>query len=108
VFFTPTFHKHAGRTCGGVQVHVTDRRVFPAYLAYLLVLFHARRQDPRRFAWRRPPYEYERRKLPIDILCGTDRVREALEAGVSPRRLEPSWRKELAAFRRRRERFLLY
>ena len=108
VYFTPTFHKHAGKACGGVQAHVIDRRRFPAYLAYLLVLFHARRQDPRKFAWRKPPYEYERVKLPIDILCGTDRIRLAIENGESPRRLEPSWRKELAAFRRRREPFLLY
>jgi uncharacterized protein YbbC (DUF1343 family) len=108
VFFTPTFHKHARKPCGGVQVHVTDRRRFPAYLAYLLLLFHARRQDPRKFSWRKPPYEYERVKLPIDILCGTDRVRRALQAGTSPRLFLPRWRKELAAFRRRRERFLLY
>ena len=38
-----------------------------------------------RFAWKQPPYEYEAVKLPIDILCGTDRVRRAIEAGVSPR-----------------------
>jgi uncharacterized protein YbbC (DUF1343 family) len=108
VFFRPTFQKHAGRTCGGVQVHVLDRRRFPAYLAYLLLIFHARRQDPRKFAWRKPPYEYETVKLPIDILCGTDRIRRAIEHGTSPRTLEPRWREEAAAFRRRRRRFLLY
>ena len=48
VFFTPTFQKHAGKPCGGVQVHVRDRRRFPAYLTYLLLILHARRQDPRR------------------------------------------------------------
>ena len=63
----------------------TDRRRFPAFLAYLLLILHARRQDPRRFAWRKPPYEYERVKLPIDILCGTDRIRRAIERGTSPR-----------------------
>jgi uncharacterized protein YbbC (DUF1343 family) len=106
--FTPTFHKHAGRPCQGVQVHVTDRRRFPAFLTYLLLLHHARRQDPGRFAWRDPPYEYELVKLPIDILCGTDRIRRAIEAGVSPRRLAGGWRKEAAAFRRRRAGYLLY
>jgi len=106
--FTPTFQKHAGALCHGVQVHVTDRRLFPAFLAYLLLVHHARRQDPGRFAWRDPPYEYEYVKRPFDILCGTDRVRKAIEKGVSPKRLAAGWRKELAAFRRRRERFLLY
>jgi uncharacterized protein YbbC (DUF1343 family) len=107
-FFRPTFQKHAGRLCGGVQVHVTDRRTFPAFLAYLLLIHHARRQDPRRFAWRRPPYEYERVKLPFDILCGTDRIRRSIETGTSPRRLAAGWKRELAAFRRRRSKYLLY
>jgi uncharacterized protein YbbC (DUF1343 family) len=108
LFFKPTFQKHAGVPCGGVQVHVHDRRLFPAYLTYLLLIFHARRQDPRKFAWRRPPYEYERRKLPFDILCGTDRIRRTIERGTSPRTFEPSWRADVAGFKRRRRPFLLY
>lgn len=106
--FTPTFQKHAGRLCHGVQVHVTDRRRFPAFLCYLLLIHHARRQDPARFAWREPPYEYERVKLPFDILCGTDRIRLAIESGVSPKRLAAGWAKQAAAFRRRRAPYLLY
>jgi uncharacterized protein YbbC (DUF1343 family) len=47
-------------------------------------------------------------KLPFDILCGTDRIRKALETGVSPKRLAGGWGKESAAFRRRRARYLLY
>lgn len=108
LYFTPTFQKHAGFLCGGVFVHVTDRRRFPAFLAYLLLIHHARAQDPRRFAWREPPYEYEHVKRPIDILCGSERERRSLDAGRSPRELVPAWRRELAAFRRRRARHLLY
>jgi uncharacterized protein YbbC (DUF1343 family) len=108
VFFTPTFQKHAGLTCGGVFVHVTDRRRFPAFLCYLLLLHHARRQNPKRFAWREPPYEYEQIKRPIDILCGGERERLALDAGRSPRQLVVEWRRELARFRRRRAAYLLY
>ena len=106
--FTPTFQKHVDVLCHGVQVHVFDRARFPAFLAYLLLIHHARRQDPGRFAWRLPPYEYEHVKLPFDILCGTDRVRKAIESGVSPKRLAAGWRKESAAFRKRRAKYLLY
>jgi uncharacterized protein YbbC (DUF1343 family) len=106
--FTPTFQKHVDVLCHGVQVHVLDRARFPAFLAYLLLIHHARRQDPKHFAWRAPPYEYEHVKLPFDILCGTDRVRKAIEAGVSPKRLAAGWRKEQAAFRKRRAKYLLY
>jgi uncharacterized protein YbbC (DUF1343 family) len=108
VFFTPTFQKHAGRLCGGVEVHVTDRTRFRAYRTYLLLIAHARAQAPASFAWRQPPYEYEEHKLPIDILCGTDRLRNALERGDSPRALGREWRADEQRFRRRRAPFLLY
>jgi uncharacterized protein YbbC (DUF1343 family) len=107
-YFTPTFQKHAGQLCGGVAVHVFDRRRFRAWEAYLLLIEKARRQAPRRFAWRQPPYEYEYVKPPIDILCGTDRVRLALEKGDPVRRLLPGWRRELQAFKKRRAKYLMY
>ena len=107
-YFTPTFQKHAGRRCGGVQVHVRDRRRFTSYLTYLLLIFHARRQDPARFAWRDPPYEYEHVKRPIDILFGSDEFRRSTDQGNSPRRLAARWKAGLARFRRRRAQYLLY
>jgi uncharacterized protein YbbC (DUF1343 family) len=107
-FFEPTSQKHAGLLCGGVQLHVTDRKRFPAFLTYLLLIAHARAQNKGRFAWRDPPYEYEYLKRPIDILCGTDAVRLALEAGVSPKKLVPGWERQLAAFKKRRAPYLLY
>ncbi len=108
VRFIPTFHKWAGRSCGGVQLHVVDRARFKPFLTGLAVIAAARRTAPRAFAWRRPPYEFERRRLPIDILCGTDRVRVALEAGEPLGRIERGWEPDLRAWRRRRARALLY
>jgi uncharacterized protein YbbC (DUF1343 family) len=108
VFFTPTFQKHQGQLCGGVQVHVTDRQRFRAYLCYLVLIFHARRQDPAAFAWRQPPYEYELEKLPFDVLCGTGTLRDRIEAGISPRGARRAFTADLARFRGRRMRFLLY
>jgi uncharacterized protein YbbC (DUF1343 family) len=108
VRFVPTFHKWAGRLCGGVQVHVIDRPRFKPFLTGLALLDVARRQARRQFAWRRPPYEFERRRLPIDILCGTDRIRHALERGTPLTRLEQSWGRELDGWRQRRQRWLLY
>ena len=106
--FRPTFHKWAGRLCDGVQVHVTDRATFRPFVAGLALLAVARRQAPGRFAWRRPPYDFERKRLPIDILCGTDAIRRALERGVALRALERSWRGDLARWRRARAPSLLY
>ena len=106
--FTPTFHKWAGRSCGGVQIHVTDRERFKPFLTTLGMLATARRLGQRRFAWKRPPYEFERRRLPIDILLGTDAIRRALERGATPASLEHGWARDLAAWKRRRADALLY
>jgi uncharacterized protein YbbC (DUF1343 family) len=108
VFFTPTFQKHAGCACGGVQVHVVDRARFRPYLTYLWIIVMARAQNRAAFAWRKPPYEYEHVKLPIDILCGTDRVRRSIEEGVSPNDWLGDWKRDEAAFRKRRKKHLLY
>jgi uncharacterized protein YbbC (DUF1343 family) len=105
--FQPAFHKFRGQLCGGVQVHVTDAGRFKPFVTYLALIVEARRQS-RRFRWRRPPYEFERRRLPIDLLGGGDRIRRAIEGGVPLARLEHSWRAELGDFARRRRPYLLY
>jgi uncharacterized protein YbbC (DUF1343 family) len=106
--FEPAFHKWKGRTCGGVQVHVTDWDRFRSYATYLALIIEARRQSPRGFRWKRPPYEFQWKKLPIDLLCGTDVIRRAIERGTPLSRLEASWRPALAAFARARRPYLLY
>jgi uncharacterized protein YbbC (DUF1343 family) len=105
--FEPTFHKHAGTTCGGCQIHVTERNAFhPVETGVALVAaFHD--ADPDRFAWRDPPYEYEYVRPPIDILYGSTRLREAVEAGDTAG-LARTWPAEIAPFLALRERFLLY
>jgi uncharacterized protein YbbC (DUF1343 family) len=108
VYFEPTFQKHAKQTCGGCQLHVTDRRTFkPLRTAVELIeAFH--RQRPDHFAWREPPYEYEHDKEPIDILYGTDRLREAIADGAGVSALIATWGQEEEGFRRQSEPYLLY
>ena len=67
-----------------------------------------RREDPARFAWREPPYEYEHDKEPIDILYGSDRLRRTLDDSGSVAALIESWRADEERFRRLREPHLLY
>jgi uncharacterized protein YbbC (DUF1343 family) len=107
-FFEPTFQKHAKQTCGGCQIHVTDRRAFRPVRTAVELMSGFRQQDPSRFAWREPPYEYEHDKEPIDILYGSDRLRATLDGGGDVGALVASWRPEEEAFRRTREPYLLY
>jgi uncharacterized protein YbbC (DUF1343 family) len=106
--FRPTFHKWARRLCGGVQVHVTDVARFRPFLTGLGLIAAARAVAPRGFAWRPPPYEFERKRRPFDILCGTDAIRRAIEDGHSLALLAEQWRVPLRAWIRTRQRFLLY
>ncbi len=106
--FLPTFQKWAGRLCEGVQVHVTDATRFKPFLTGLAEVAIARRLAPRGFAWRRPPYEFEARRLPIDILCGTDTIRRAIEGGTPLATIELAWQRDLERWKRRRAPYLLY
>ncbi len=107
-WFIPTFHKWSGRMVGGLQVHVTSRRDFRPVRTALRLLQEYRRQGGERFCWSDPPYEYEFEKLPFDVLCGTDTVRRAVEAGADTRQLEDGWKGALDEFAERRRDFLLY
>jgi uncharacterized protein YbbC (DUF1343 family) len=106
--FRPTFQKWAGQVCGGIQLHVTDTARFKPFLTGLALIAVARRLAPREFRWRRPPYEFEHRRLPIDILLGTSAIRRAMERGESLRTIERSWQADLARWRHRRAAVLAY
>jgi uncharacterized protein YbbC (DUF1343 family) len=107
-WFQPTFHKFAGQTCGGVQIHVIDRPSFQPVQTGLAVLSAFRIRLGDRFDWRREPYEFVSDRLAIDLLFGSDRERLALEAGESAQRIATAWEVEEEEFRQRRKPYLLY
>jgi uncharacterized protein YbbC (DUF1343 family) len=106
--FEPTFHKHAGVSCGGCQIHVTDREAFQPVAAGVALLEAFRETDPQAFAWREPPYEYEAVKPPIDILSGSSRLREVLDGAGRAADLAEAWPDALQDFQAIRGRVLLY
>ena len=106
--FEPTFQKHAKTTCAGCQMHVLDRREFIPVEAGVALIKAYRDADPKQFAWRQPPYEYEHTKMPIDILAGSSELREQVESGMSARDIARSWTASVDAFRKIRDRYLLY
>jgi uncharacterized protein YbbC (DUF1343 family) len=108
IFFQPTFHKGKDQVCGGVHLHVTDRKRFDPAWAGAHLLGAIAELWPREFAWKQPPYEYEYEKLPIDIIAGTARLREDIEAGRGVGRFERASRDALSRFRKIRAKYLLY
>jgi uncharacterized protein YbbC (DUF1343 family) len=105
--FRPMFQKHAGTTCHGVQVMVTDAVAFRPFRTYL-ALIRAARQTGSRFAWRSETYEFESERPAIDYLLGVDGLRQAIESSTPLVELEQGWRDSLTAFSALRDEYLIY
>jgi len=107
-FFRPMFQKHAGRTCGGVQLHVTDREKLRSYEVGLWCLAIARELLGDTFLWRQEPYEYEPsdERPAVNLLTGT-RFEEGLDQN-GLRNFIDSFAADEDAFRHTRREFLLY
>jgi uncharacterized protein YbbC (DUF1343 family) len=106
--FEPTFQKHCKVTCGGCQIHVTDRGAFRSVAAGASLIREFCAMRPDRFAWRQPPYEYEHDKMPIDILAGNATFRAQIDNQVPLDEIVGSWETGEDAFRKVRQKYLLY
>lgn len=81
IHFRPMFDKHAGQTCGGAMMRVTDRKAFRSFETGMRIIETARNLDPGSFRWRTEPYEFDPRPA-IDLLTGSPRYREGVERGA--------------------------
>ena len=106
--FEPTFQKHAGRLCGGAQLHVADPHSFEPVRTAVEILVAARELAPRDFSWREPPYEYEETLPPIDILWGSPALREGVQDGATAAAVLAGAEAELEEFGATAERIALY
>jgi uncharacterized protein YbbC (DUF1343 family) len=106
--FMPTFQKHAGRACGGVQIHVLEREEFRPVLTGVAVVKSCFDMYGEDFRWKEPPYEYVYDKNPFDVISGTDALRKALERGDSLETIEESWKEGLLTYMSARADYLLY
>jgi len=108
VIYTPTFHKHAFKPNGGIQIHVTNPETFRPYRTGIAFLKAAHDQDPAQFKWREKAYEFVDQIPAIDLLCGTDAIRKGIEAGASLDDMTARWPRDEGAFADERADFLLY
>jgi uncharacterized protein YbbC (DUF1343 family) len=110
-WFEPTFHKHAGQLCAGVQIHVDDpayrHDAFRPWRLQALAFKAIRSLWSDYPLWRDFPYEYERDRLAIDLINGSELLRTWVDdPGATPDDLdaltapdEASWREEREAVR---------
>lgn len=113
-WFEPTFHKHAGQLCAGVQVHTEDplhynHHAFKPWRLQALAFKALRRQAPDYPLWRDFAYEYETGRLAIDVINGSPLLREWVDdPASSPADLDRLASADESAWRAERRPFLLY
>jgi len=103
-YFTPTFSKHAGVVCGGVQVHIFDRDALRSAELGIHLLHAIRSLDPQTFAWRQSADG----GYFVDSLLGSDQPRRMLDNGAKPAEITASWNVADEHFAERRKPYLLY
>ncbi|AEV25191.1 hypothetical protein Dsui_0784 [Azospira oryzae PS] len=113
-WFEPTFHKHAGKLCHGVQIHVEDpahydHAAFQPWRLQTLAFKALRRLQPDYPIWRDFPYEYERDRLAIDLINGSPLLREWVDdPAATPADFDALVRPDEVAWAAERAPFLLY
>lgn len=106
--FQPTFQKHAGALCGGVQVHITDAEIFEPYAAYLRLIAESAKLLGDAFAWRPDPYEFIGDVPAVDLLTGGPEFRAAVEGQADLSEVLEAERVGARHFRELRRDWLLY
>jgi uncharacterized protein YbbC (DUF1343 family) len=113
-FFEPTFHKHVGKLCQGVQIHVEDptyydHSAFKPWRLQALAFRALRLQSPDYPLWRDFPYEYEHDRLAIDLINGGPLLREWVDdVTAAPAVLNEAAAADEAAWAITRQPHLLY
>jgi uncharacterized protein YbbC (DUF1343 family) len=112
-WFEPTFHKHAGKLCAGIQVHVDDPRYgheeFRPWRLQALAFKALRKLRPDYPLWRDFAYEYERDRLAIDLINGSELLRRWVDdASAAPRDLDAAALADERSWSDEREAVLLY
>jgi uncharacterized protein YbbC (DUF1343 family) len=106
VVYTPTFHKHATKPCGGVQLHVTAAEELRPVRTGVAFLAACRAQAS--VPWRARAYEFVDRIPAIDLLAGGPWLREGIDAGASLGDLTARWPRDEGEFLEERAAYLLY
>jgi uncharacterized protein YbbC (DUF1343 family) len=112
-WFEPTFHKHVGKLCSGVQIHAEagfyDHDAFRPWRLQALAFKAIRRLYPDYPLWRDFPYEYETGKLAIDVINGGPLLREWVDdRNAKPADLDALALPDEAAWAQERRAFLIY
>lgn len=98
--FIPAFHKFTGEYCDGIQIHVTDVNKYKPVETALEIFDAIMETSPGKLVFKEPPYEYEYKLMPFDILSGDSGMREVLQGRGSLKEEKQRWKEEINEFRK--------
>ena len=108
VCFQPTSGKWQDQVCHGFQIHVVCPEKFRPYRTSVMLLQEIIKLHKDHFKWKEPPYEYEYKRLPIDLILGSCDVRKMITDMEDFDSMEKSWESELIEFKEISRKFHLY
>ena len=95
--------------CNGLQIHITDPRVYsPVATALEILEAVIQKSQSGSVKFNPPPYEYEYELMPFDILSGDDKMRKVLESGSSIKEEKARWNDGIEEFRKEFRKIALY
>lgn len=108
IFFKPEFSKFSNEICNGILVSVTNRNTFRSFEVYYEIIRWVYRTYPEGFKWKKPPYEYEYKRPPIDMISGSSSLRESIESDIPFSDIERDINYKNIEYWKKIEKFLLY
>jgi uncharacterized protein YbbC (DUF1343 family) len=108
VMFEPTANKWSGQSCRGFQIHVTDPSRYSSYALSLGLYQAVYRLYADQFSYKQPPYEYEFKRLPMDLILGDGQIRSQIESGRPISQIAAKWANGLSDYEKMIRKVRLY
>ena len=106
--FRPTFNKWEGEVCKGFMLHILDPHVYQPYFTSIALLKSIMEKHDKDFEWKMPPYEYEYKKKPIEIIMGDLSLLSELKSGSPLSHIKERLTADIKSFIQWRRPYLLY
>ncbi|MEO0232927.1 MAG: DUF1343 domain-containing protein [candidate division WOR-3 bacterium] len=107
-YFKPLWSKYKGKICGGFEIYIKNRKKFKPFKTGVEIIKILKNVYPEKFEWKNPPYEFEKDKMPFDLLAGNSYIREMIEKNFDYKEIEEKWKKDLEKYKEEIKGFFLY
>ncbi|MEO0253560.1 MAG: DUF1343 domain-containing protein [candidate division WOR-3 bacterium] len=107
-YFKPLWSKYKGKICGGFEIYIKNRKKFKPFKTGVEIIKILKNVYPEKFEWKNPPYEFEKDKMPFDLLAGNSYIREMIEKNFDYKEIEEKWKKDLEEYKEEIKDFFLY